>query len=856
LAVLAEPAAGPTALDLKQRFLTTFPKATWYEYDPLSRDAELEASRLMFGKPLRPVLHLDKAKAVVLLDADVLGLHPARVRNAADWAATRRSADADGTMSRVYLAETGFTLTGTVADERLPLTPDRVEPLARAIAAKLEVNGATAGALSDREQKFVDRAAADLKAAGKAGVVAVGPGAPVEAHALALMINRSLGAFGTTVTLHNDPAGDRPTHAAAIAELAKNIAANKVGTLLIIGGNPAYDAPADLDFAKAIASVGTTVRLGLYDDETSQLCGWHLPRAHYLEAWNDAAAPDGTPGVSQPMIEPLFGGKSNLELLATLAGDELTAGEELLKRTWTAKLGETDFEKRWRKVLEAGAYPEGAESAVGNPRPRRSSVPQVETAPAKPAGPVLRFEADSRTHDGRFANNAWLQETPEPLTKLVWENALLMSKADADKAGLATGDWAVLKADGRMVTVPAFVLPGQPAGVMTLSLGYGRTAAGPVGTGLGASAYALRTAANPYFATNVTLVKGDGRRELATTQNHHIMDAVGRHGMEEKVGERGRSGEIIREASLAEYRKDPRFATKPDGHTIRLQLFEPPHKFNAPHAWGMSVDLNACVGCNACTVACQSENNIPVVGREQVLVHRQMNWIRIDRYFKGNPEGDAADVDVVFQPVMCQHCENAPCEQVCPATATVHDTEGLNTMVYNRCIGTRYCSNNCAYKVRRFNYFDFHSKDPRAAVASPYAGPPDRQQMEQVDPIKRMAMNPEVTVRMRGVMEKCTYCVQRIHTATTAARAEGKDAVADGTVMTACQQSCPTQAITFGNLNDPHAEVSQQHGNKRAYELLGELNNRPRTKYLAKLRNPAEGGGQTAEGSGGTPHPA
>jgi molybdopterin-containing oxidoreductase family iron-sulfur binding subunit len=859
LAVIAEPANGPTALDMKKRFLDTFPKATWCEYDPLSRDVELDASRMIFGKALRPVLHLEQAKVAVLLDADLLGSHPAKVRYGADWAATRRSADVDRTMSRVYLAETGFSITGTVADERLPISPDRVEPIARALAAKLELPGTSDAnpVLSEAEKKFVAQAAADLKSAGKNGVVAAGPGAAVEAHALALLINRALGAIGTTITLHAEPDGDRTSHFQAITDLAAAISGNKITTLLILGGNPAYDTPAELDFATLLPKVSTTIRLGVHDDETSRLCTWHLPKAHYLEAWNDARALDGTPGVCQPLIEPLFGGRSNLEVLALLSGDELTSGEELVKRTWQQLLGEENFEKRFRLILEAGVWPEGAESPA-NPRLKRATVPPSAvsaltggTSPVKQATPVLRFTADSRTHDGRFANNAWLQETPDPLTKLVWENALVMNQQDAAAAGLALGDWAVLTANSRVVSVPVFILPGQPAGVMSLSLGYGRSAAGPVGDGLGANAYAIRTAAAPYF-TNVTLSKGSGSHTLASTQNHHAMDAIGRHGQEEKVGERGKSGEIIREAELAEYKKDSNFAKRIDAHTVRLQLFEPPGKCNTPHAWGMTVDLNACIGCNACTVACQSENNIPVVGREQVLMHRQMNWIRVDRYFKGDTEANPADVDVVFQPVMCQHCENAPCEQVCPATATVHDTEGLNTMVYNRCIGTRYCSNNCAYKVRRFNYFDFHSKDPRAATATAYVGIPDQQQREQIDPVTRMAFNPEVTVRMRGVMEKCTYCVQRIHSATVAAKAKGQNTVNDGDIMTACQQSCPTQAIKFGNLNDPHAEVTQQQKNPRAYELLGELNNRPRTKYLAKLRNPATpSAGTPGEGRGG-----
>ncbi len=471
-------------------------------------------------------------------------------------------------------------------------------------------------------------------------------------------------------------------------------------------------------------------------------------------------------------------------------------------------------------------------------------------APAEPPdtgkGFEVRFLQSPGIYDGRFASNGWLQEMPDTLTKLVWDNAALISKKDADDAGITTGDMVSVSVGGKSLSIVAYVLPGQPIGVIGLPLGYGRMSAGPVGSGVGFNTYQIRSLASPYYAAGATLSKTGETYDLATTQNHQLMDKVGLSGLEERVGYKGESAELIREATLVEYKADPsRFKRKADG-TLALQLFDPPMSFRDPYAWGMAVDMNSCIGCNACVIACQAENNIPVVGKDQVENNRQMHWIRIDRYFKGDdklPNGPANDPnpEVVFQPVMCQHCENAPCEQVCPVAATMHDSEGLNVMVYNRCIGTRYCSNNCPYKVRRFNYLDFQSQDPRHdKYPPPYLGIPDEQQLEQVDKIKRMVFNPEVTVRMRGVMEKCTYCIQRIHATTVAKRAKGED-VADGDILTACQQTCPTQAIVFGNLNDPEARVSKLQKSQRSYSLLADLDTRPRTQYLAKVRNPGEG---------------
>jgi molybdopterin-containing oxidoreductase family iron-sulfur binding subunit len=829
LAVVCEPISGPSAIELKKRFLAAFPKAKWVEYEPINREAEIEGAKMAFGKPVRAVLHLEKASHVVLLDADVLYSHPAHVKYAADWSEHRRSADA-GEMNRVYMAETGLSVTGSVADVRLPVDPGRLYAVTRAIAGKIGVAGITGDELSPAEEKFVATAVADLK---DNGVVAGGGALTSAGHALVHAINEKIGAVGKTVMLHEDPTPDRPGYARALADLVADLNAGKISTLLILGGNPAYDAPADLKFAEAMKKARTRVRLGLYEDETSDLCNWHVPRAHYLESWGDARAWDGTAGIVQPLIMPLYDGKSIIELLAMLGGEKVTDGHEIVTNTWAEMLPKDAGDLPLRKAIEAGLM-EGTAYPVANVTVQAGTYP----AAAEGQGTYLRFVADSHAFDGRYANNGWLQETPDPMTKLVWDNAALISKKDADGLGVETGDMIKIDANGASLDIAAYVMPGQPIGVITLPLGYARTRAGHIGDDLGFNTYTLRTSQTFEAVGGAKVSKGSGTYKLIATQDHYILDVIGAQATAKRIGDRGESGMIVHEASFEEFRRNPGVVRgKP--RKYGLQLFEEPRKegYEDPHKWGMAVDMNACIGCNACAVACQAENNIPVVGKVQAENHRTMNWIRIDRYFKGDAENP--DIEVVHQPMMCQQCENAPCEQVCPVGATVHDSEGLNTMVYNRCIGTRYCSNNCPYKVRRFNYFDYHSQDPRGNWGAPYPKLPDMQQQEQIDPILRMAFNPDVSVRMRGVMEKCTYCVQRIHRATIAKRAQGQD-VQDGDIITACQQACPTQAIVFGDLKDENSQVSKLHRNARAYGVLHEeLDTRPRTAYLAKLRNPA-----------------
>jgi molybdopterin-containing oxidoreductase family iron-sulfur binding subunit len=831
LAILTTLTASPTALRLRDELRSTMPKATWYVYEPLNCDNQLAGTKLAFGQSLRPQYRLDKARVIACFGADPLGAHPAHQRLAREWAAGRASGD-HGQMNRLYVAEGTFTLTGAVADERLAVRPSGMAALLCALATELgmKLPSAPAASLPERSRQWVEQLAKDLTANRGEAIVIAGECLGPEAHALVHCINDHLQAIGKTLAFTQEPMADHVACVESLAQLGMAMRAGKVTTLLILDGNPVYDAPADIGFDP---SGVMSIHLGPYENETSLRCRWYVPQAHYLECWGDGRAWDGTYSVQQPLIQPLFDGKSPIEMLAMVLGQSET-GLELVQKTARQIIGSSS-QSAWDRLLLDGVLVGSAWPAVVPGLPRLPS--QMKTA-ADAAKLELMLVGDIKVHDGRFADNGWLQETPDPLTKLSWGNAALLAKVDADALGVSTGD--IIQVDGGRnghLEIPAYIMPGQAAGLVTISLGYGRTAGGHIGNGVGVNAYRLGRVATPLHLDAVTITRTGEVTKLAMTQDHHLIDAVGMWGREERVGKKGKSGHLVREATLTQFSRDPKaFA---HGEHDRSQLFDPPATFREPHAWGMAIDLNRCIGCNACVVACQVENNIPIVGKEQVIANREMQWLRVDRYFRG----DVSDPDVVFAPMACTHCENAPCEQVCPVGATVHDAEGLNTMVYNRCVGTRYCSNNCPYKVRRFNYFDFHSKDPRGR-AKPYVGIPDQQQLEKVDPIKRMAMNPDVTVRMRGVMEKCTYCTQRLQSAKIRAKTEHAQGrrpdgvVHDGEAVTACQGACPTQAIIFGDLNDPSSLVAQAHQNGRCYTMLEELNLRTRTRYLGKLRNP------------------
>ena len=882
VAVLSESSSSLTFAGLRQRFAAKFSGSTWVEYEPLSRDEESQAGQDAFGRAVRANYNLATAKVIVSLDSDLFGTHPNKVRFANDWAQGRRKADGDaGAMNRLYIAESCFSTTGTNADHRLPIKPSQLAGIASAIAAEFGIADTRRPELTPAQNKWVDAVVADLRAAGKAGVVTVGLQAPARIQALAYAINFKLGAVGTTVTFHET--GAAASQVKALQDLCRKMADGQVSTLLILGGNPVYDAPADLNFAQHLGHVAFRAHLGLFADETSRKCNWHLPRSHYLEAWGDARAWDGSVCLQQPLIMPLYDSKTAIEVLAGVLKEENTDGQTLVRRMMAASLQAAGNDAGWQKSLHDGFVADSAFPAAQLNAP--ASIGGGAGSPVPPDRFEVRFLPSAQTLDGRFANNPWLVECPDPVTKLVWDNAALLNKTDADKLGVAIGDLIEVSNGNASVKLPAFILWGQPAGVIGLTLGFGRTAAGPVGgdptdsfgtAPVGFDVYPIRRTDGMAAIREVQVKSTGDSHDLVSTQDYQPLDWPGMKGYEDRVGNKGEPGRVVRETTLANYIEHPDFVDHVVHRLPLQQLWDSPYgvkrendpdapqAFNNPHAWGMSIDMSTCIGCNACVVACQSENNIPTVGKQMVRMNREMHWLRIDRYLKPKLDesrhvanDDYENVDVVHMPMMCVHCENAPCEQVCPVAATVHDTEGLNTMVYNRCIGTRYCSNNCPYKVRRFNYMDWHSRNPRAdgplgLLNSAWLGIPDTQQKETLKQVRRMVYNPEVTVRMRGVMEKCTYCTQRIKAKTINKKNEwakghiphepkpnGQPAytVDDFEVVTACQQACPTQAITFGNLLDKGSSVRQQHALPRAYTVLEDLNTRARTRHLAKIRN-------------------
>jgi Fe-S-cluster-containing dehydrogenase component len=678
-----------------------------------------------------------------------------------------------------------------MADHRLPLRVGDMHRFAAALAAALGA-GPPASLPAAVPQPWFDALVRDLQQHIGTSVVIPGLGQSPEVYALVHVINAALGAVGKTVT-YIEPVATTPVdETASLRDLVQAMSAGQVQTLLILGGNPVYTAPTDLAFDKQMAKVGLCTHLGLYEDETSVLCQWHLPESHYLESWSDARAYDGTASIVQPLISPLYSSLSAPEFLARLLGDAQVTGYDLVRAVWRPQASGS-FDSYWNSALNDGVLPNTASPAVSRSLAEGVSASLAPSVPAVAGDIEVAFQPDPAVFDGRFANNPWLQEWPRPITQLTWDNAALMAPATAARLDLESDDLVDLSWQGRSLSVPIFIVPGHAPDSITLHLGYGRPRAGQVGTGVGFNAYALRTAGAPWLVSGVQVRRLDQEYALAVTRDHHLIE--------------GR--DLLRVGTLAEYQANPNFA---HGETQAPPTLYPTVDYPGER-WGMVIDLNACIGCNACVLACQAENNIPVVGKDQVTKGREMHWLRVDSYFFGQPDNP----EVHFQPVPCMQCERAPCEPVCPVDATVHSSDGLNDMVYNRCVGTRYCSNNCPYKVRRFNFLQY--EDANAA------GP------------RAMQRNPDVTVRTRGVMEKCTYCVQRIRAAQSAAHAQGRP-VQEGEVVTACQGACPTQAITFGDLRQPDSAVARLHALPRNYAMLEELGTLPRTTYLAAVRNP------------------
>ena len=839
LRLLTETVNSPSLGGQIRDLLAALPEAKWHRYEPASHEAAKAGAKLAFGEYVDAIYHFDKADVVLSLDHDFLACgSPGRVSDERRFAARRDPKP--GTMNRLYVAESAYTNTGAAADHRLAIQQRQVADLALAIAKELGVEGANPGSLDVRPlepanataddkkaareaadkktariKTWVAAVAKDLKANAGKSLVLVGDGQPAYVHALGHAINAKLNNHGEngTVTFIEPIEVDPVDQVASLTELVNDVDAGKVEMLVILGGNPAYTAPVDLGakpdpkqgadeyrtaFARTLGKIGKaggiTVRLGEHDDETSNVCTWHVPQANFLEAWSDARAFDGTASIVQPMIKPLYNGRSPHELIATLMGEFDRQPLTLVRDHWRATKPEGDFELFWRRALHDGVV---ANSAA---KPKAVTAKPVADFGARPAVEAADYEIvirpDPTIWDGRYANNGWLQELPKPLTKLVWDNAALVSINTARVLGLNNDQVAELTFRGRMIKAPVFIVPGQADGTVVIHQGYGRWRGGQLALDHGFNANELRTTDAPWGA--------GGLKVGATREKYRLVSTQMQRNVE------GR--DHVRSASLEQFKENPGIFHEGSHH--EAGSLSPLWEYDS-YKWGMAIDINSCTGCNACVIGCMAENNSPVIGKEQMGVGRNMQWIEVDTYFNAPHEDNPDLVDTYFQPRLCMHCENAPCELVCPVAATVHDAEGLNVMVYNRCVGTRYCGNNCPYKVRHFNYLDYS---------------------DQVTPSLKLLNNPDVTVRSRGVMEKCTYCVQRISGARINAKEQNRP-IRDGEVQTACQVACPAQAIHFGNLNDKESKVYKIKQSERDYAMLGELNVRPRTTYLARVRN-------------------
>jgi MoCo/4Fe-4S cofactor protein with predicted Tat translocation signal len=797
LRFLSETVNSPSLSAVRDAAIRKFPKAKWVEYEPTAGD---NGTELAFGQKLTVHPQYDKAKVVLALDADFLGLDSPTPLPTKQFSKRRRIASEEDLekMNRLYMVEAQFSITGMNADHRLRLKPSEVQQFATDLAASLgAAPGLNVVGGGDRRAKFLAAAVKDLKSAGAEALVVAGPRQPAAVHALAALINQSLGSAAVMYTK-----ADAASSINGLKALATEMTSGQVSTLFILGGNPGYSAPADLQFMAAVSKVANSVHLGEEEDETAAASKWHVPQAHFLEQWSDARALDGTVSIQQPLIDCMYGGKTPAEMVALVIDGPDKKAYDIVRKYWLAQMPSKDAEKAWRKALNDGvvAAAKPAESAkVSVDAKKLAAALAAEPKAASSTGLEVAFVPSSSTWDGRFANNGWMQEAPDPISKLVWGNAAMMSPATAKAQNVADSEIVTISRGNYKVDAAVMVQPGLADGVIAMSLGYGRTKCGRVGTDVGFNANLLRTSDGFWFASGFSVASTGRTYKHATTQER---------GLAEHQNDRP----IVREVVLDEYKKNPKVIEEMNEEGSLHSIY-PEFAYNQGNQWGMAIDLSSCTGCNACVVACQAENNIPVVGRDQVMRGREMHWIRMDRYYTGTEDEPRA----VAQPLPCMQCENAPCENVCPVAATSHSPEGLNDMAYNRCVGTRYCANNCPFKVRHFNFLNFHKHEP--ALIS-------------------MAYNPDVTVRMRGVMEKCTYCVQRIQETKIKAKGDGRRAIPDGEIKTACQQTCPAEAIVFGNINDPQSRVSKLKRQERNYAMMAELDIKPRTTYLAKVHNP------------------
>ena len=768
LNILTDTVTSPTLGAQLARLQQLYPQMRWHQWQAINRDVVRQGAMLAYGRPVEAVYHLDRADVILAIDSDLLSAAPGHLRHARDFAGRRNPVA--GSMSRLYAVESTPDLTGILADHRIVAGPREIHEILTALAAAILRHGA----LEPNTPAWIAPAIADLEAHAGGALIHIGPDQPAEYHALVHALNEALGGRGKTFDLIEPVEANPIDQAASLRTLIADMAGGRVQDLLILGENPAFTAPAA--FAEALKQVPFSVSLGLEPDETAELATWHLPEAHPLEAWSDARAHDGTVTILQPQVLPLFGGHSAHEILALLAGDGAPDGYKIVRETWS-KLDDA----AWHRSLASGVIA----GTAGKPSDGRLLQIGGPTLPAPTDRPItLLLRPDPYLWDGRFANSAWLQELPRPLTKLVWDNPLLIAPALATQLGVGNGDLVKLSAGGKVLTVPVWVQPGQAPDCVTAYRGFGRRQIGAVGKNAGFDFL-------PLGDGPLSIEKASGVYALATTEHHNPLDAAPEG--------------VVRHGTAVAFAANPKFLQSPDP---QASLYPP--QPTGDTAWGMSIDLNACIGCNACVTACQAENNVPVVGKDEVLREREMHWLRIDRYYEGPAEAPR----VLLQPMLCMHCEEAPCEVVCPVGATMHDAEGLNVMVYNRCVGTRFCSNNCPYKVRRFNYFAFARDEVRSI----------------------QSRNQEVSVRARGVMEKCSFCLQRIAAARIDADKEDR-AIRDGEVVTACQAACPTQAISFGNIRDRASAVAKRKASPLAYALLDEINTKPRVTYEGRIRN-------------------
>ncbi len=793
--ILTETVTSPTLAGQIQTIQKLYPAAKWHQWEPAGPHSARAAALQTFNQPVNTYYNLEHANVVVSLDSDFLASGAASLRYARQFSRRRRVTESGTPMNRLYVVEPMPTPTGAKADHRLPLRAGDIEEFAWALAVNLRVAAAAKRIDNGDINLWAGPVADDLMHNKGASLVIAGESQPPIVHAVAHVINDYLGNVGKTV-FYTDPIEANPVdQVASLQDLAKDLDAGAVDLLLVLGGNPVFNAPVELGLRDRIQKATLRAHLSQHENETSALCQWLLPEAHYLETWGDARAFDGTVTIQQPLIQPLYGGRSACQILQTFTGSPDSSPYQNVKGYWAAQHKGADFEAWWRRAVHDGV-------AGGTALPTKQVTIHGEAISEKRRNKKMGgkmeviFRPDPTIYDGRFANSGWLQELPKPITKLTWDNAAIISPGDAHRLGVENGNMLELTYQGRKLRAPVWVQPGHVDQAVTLHLGYGRTHAGRSGTGVGFNPYGLRTASALWQDLGLEVHKISGSYAFASTQMDHVLDA---------------SRHIIHKGDIADYRKNPASVHEGAEAPPRGLTLYPEYPYPG-YAWGMAIDLNACTGCSACVVACQAENNIAVVGKDQVRRGRAMHWLRVDTYYNGQPNNPA----IYNQPVPCMQCEDAPCELVCPVQATTHSAEGLNDMVYNRCVGTRYCSNNCPYKVRRFNFYLYSDYET---------------------PSLKLLHNPDVTVRSRGVMEKCTYCVQRINSAKIDAEKQNRK-VADGEIQTACQAACPTEAIIFGNINDPNSRVSKMKAEERNYGLLAELNTRPRTTYLATLRNP------------------